>query len=145
MNKRILVVDDEEIQTNIIANILEKENYIVKKAFSAEEALKVLGKNKFQVLLVDLMMPGIGGIGLLKRVKDEGFESNLIIMTAYGTIESAVKAMKEGAFDYITKPFSKDELLINIERAVKAFNLYKQNIQLREEMNFKMFCEHIKP
>ena len=134
MNKRILVVDDEEIQANIISNILEKENYFVKKAYSAEEAMKVLSKNDFHVLLVDLMMPGIGGMGLLKSVKEKGLESSFIIMTAYGTIESAVEAMKEGAFDYITKPFSKDELLINIEKAVKAYNLYKQNIHLREEL-----------
>ncbi|MCK4803753.1 MAG: sigma-54-dependent Fis family transcriptional regulator [Spirochaetes bacterium] len=134
MNKRILVVDDEEIQANIISNILEKENYFVKKAYSAEEAMKVLSKNDFHVLLVDLMMPGIGGMGLLKSVKEKGLESSFIIMTAYGTIESAVEAMKEGAFDYITKPFSKDELLINIEKAVKAYNLYEQNIHLREEL-----------
>ena len=134
MNKRILIVDDEEIQANIISNILEKENYFVKKAYSAEEAMKVLSKNDFHVLLVDLMMPGIGGMGLLKSIKEKGLESSFIIMTAYGTIESAVEAMKEGAFDYITKPFSKDELLINIEKAVKAYNLYKQNIHLREEL-----------
>ena len=134
MNKRILVVDDEEIQANIISNILEKENYFVKKAYSAEEAMKVLSKNDFHVLLVDLMMPGIGGMGLLKSIKEKGLESSFIIMTAYGTIESAVEAMKEGAFDYITKPFSKDELLINIEKAVKAYNLYEQNIHLREEL-----------
>ncbi len=134
MNKRILVVDDEEIQADIISNILEKENYFVKKAYSAEEAMKVLSKNDFHVLLVDLMMPGIGGMGLLKSVKEKGLESSFIIMTAYGTIESAVEAMKEGAFDYITKPFSKDELLINIEKAVKAYNLYEQNIHLREEL-----------
>ncbi|MCK5094429.1 MAG: sigma-54-dependent Fis family transcriptional regulator, partial [Spirochaetes bacterium] len=66
--------------------------------------------------------------------KEKGLESSFIIMTAYGTIESAVEAMKEGAFDYITKPFSKDELLINIEKAVKAYNLYEQNIHLREEL-----------
>lgn len=134
MNKRILVVDDEEIQANIISNILEKENYFVKKAYSAEEAMRVLSKNDFHVLLVDLMMPGIGGMGLLKSIKEKGLESSFIIMTAYGTIESAVEAMKEGAFDYITKPFSKDELLINIEKAVKAYNLYEQNIHLREEL-----------
>jgi len=136
MNKKILVVDDEEIQTNIIADILEKESYIVKKAYSAEEAIKMISKTDFSVLLVDLMMPGMGGMGLLKTVKEKNIGANLIIMTAYGTIETAVTAMKDGAFDYITKPFSTDELLINIEKAVRAYNLYKQNVHLKEELEY---------
>ena len=134
MNRNILVVDDEEIQANIIANILEKEAYKVKKAYSAEEALKSLSSGNFCVLLVDLKMPGIGGIGLLKAVKEKGLSSNLIIMTAHGTIDNAVEAMKAGAFDYIRKPFSKDELLLNVDKAVNSYDLYKQNINLKEEL-----------
>jgi DNA-binding NtrC family response regulator len=136
MNNKILVVDDEEIQANIISNILKNENYIVTKAYSAEEALKLISKEEFSVLLVDLMMPGMGGMGLLKTVKEQNIGLNLIIMTAYGTIETAVEAMKNGAFDYLTKPFSKDELLVNVGKAVKAYNLYKQNENLREELEY---------
>lgn len=134
MNRNILIVDDEEIQANIIADILEKEAYKVGKAYSAEEALKNISKGNFSVLLVDLKMPGIGGIGLLKAIKEKGLSTNLIIMTAYGTIDTAVEAMKAGAFDYIRKPFSKDELLLNIDKAVKSYELYKQNINLKEEL-----------
>ena len=134
MNKKILVVDDEELQANIIAEILEKESYVVKKVYSAEEAIKMVSKNDFSVLLVDLKMPGIGGMGLLKMVKEKNIASNIIIMTAYGTIETAVEAMKNGAFDYITKPFSTDELLLNVDKAVKAHDLFKQNVQLKEEL-----------
>jgi DNA-binding NtrC family response regulator len=134
MNRNILVVDDEEIQANIIADILEKEAYKVKKAYTGEEALKILSKGNFSVLLVDLKMPGIGGIGLLKAVKEKGLTANLIIMTAYGTIDTAVEAMKAGAFDYIRKPFNTDELLLNIDKAVKSYDLYNQNINLREEL-----------
>jgi DNA-binding NtrC family response regulator len=134
MNRNILIVDDEEIQANIIADILEKEAYKVKKAYSAEEALKSISNGNFSVLLVDLKMPGIGGIGLLKAVKEKGLSSNLIIMTAYGTIDTAVEAMKAGAFDYIRKPFNKDELLVNIDKAVKSYDLYKQNINLKDEL-----------
>lgn len=136
MNNKILVVDDEEIQANIISNILKNENYIVTKAYSAEEALKLISKEEFSVLLVDLMMPGMGGMGLLKTVKEQNIGLNLIIMTAYGTIETAVEAMKNGAFDYLTKPFSKDELLVNVGKAAKAYNLYKQNENLREELEY---------
>ncbi|KPJ89427.1 MAG: hypothetical protein AMS17_02090 [Spirochaetes bacterium DG_61] len=134
MYKKILVVDDEEIQANIISDILEKKSYSVKKANSAEEAIKLLTKTEFSVLLVDLKMPGIGGMGLLRAAKERNIASNIIIMTAYGTIETAVEAMKNGAFDYITKPFSTEELLLNVEKAVKTYSLYKQNIQLREEL-----------
>ena len=134
MNRNILVIDDEEAQANIIANILDKEGFSVEKAYSAEEALKSNGKAKFSVMLVDLKMPGMGGLAFLKQIKGQGSNANVIIMTAYGTIETAVEAMKNGAFDYITKPFGKDELLINVERAVNAFNLYRQNIHLKEEL-----------
>jgi len=136
MNRKILVVDDEEIQANIIADILQKERYNVKKAYSAEEAIRIIFKEDFSVLIADLKMPGMGGMGLLKAVKEKGIPTNVIIMTAYGTIETAVKAMKIGAFDYITKPFSKDELLINVERAIHAYNLYFQNVKLKEELEY---------
>jgi DNA-binding NtrC family response regulator len=134
MNKNILVVDDEEIQANIIADILEKEGYKVTRGYSAEEALKITTQVIFSVMLVDLKMPGMGGLGFLKKIKESGIDSNIIIMTAYGTIETAVEAMKSGAYDYISKPFGKDELLINVDKAVKAFNLFKQNVSLKKEL-----------
>jgi DNA-binding NtrC family response regulator len=134
MNKNILVVDDEEIQANIIADILEKEGYKVTRGYSAEEALKVTAQVIFSVMLVDLKMPGMGGLGFLKKIKESGMDTNIIIMTAYGTIETAVEAMKSGAYDYISKPFNKDELLMNVDKAVKAFNLFKQNVSLKKEL-----------
>ncbi len=134
MNKKILVIDDEEIQANIISDILVKEGYDVESGYSAEEALKKAFKDDFSVMLVDLKMPGMGGLEFLKKVKESGIGTNVIIMTAYGTIETAVEAMKGGAFDYISKPFSKDELLVNIEKAVRAFSLFNQNVHLKEEL-----------
>jgi len=134
MKGEILVVEDEETQANIIKSILEDEGYSVDVVFSGEEALKKLRKKNYGVLLVDLKMPGMGGMGLLKKAKEIGIGSNIIIMTAYGTIETAVEAMKNGAFDYITKPFGRDELLVNVEKALKSYNLYFQNIKLREEL-----------
>jgi DNA-binding NtrC family response regulator len=134
MNKSLLIIDDEEAQANIIANILEKEGYDVEKGYSAEEALKTACKNEFSAILIDLKMPGMGGLGFLQQAKDKCLKAKIIIMTAYGTIETAVEAMKNGAFDYITKPFSKDELLINVERAVNSYNIFNQNIQFKEEL-----------
>ena len=134
MNRNILVVDDEELQANIIANILEKEGYRVWKAYSAEEALKIIINEDIGVVLIDMKMPGMGGMGFIKKTKGMGIKSKIIMMTAYGTIETAVEAMKNGAYDYITKPFSKEELLVNIENAVDAFNLEVENRHLKEEL-----------
>ncbi len=142
MNRKILVVDDEEVQANIITNIIQNEGYEVQKAYSAEEALKIASRDDFCVLLADMKMPGIGGMGLLEGAKERGIDAHIIIMTAYGTIETAVEAMKKGAFDYITKPFGKDELLLNVARAVEAFNLLHQNVQLKEEL--KVFYDEQK-
>ena len=133
-NNLVLVIDDEEAQANIISNILRKEGYTVEKVYSAEEGLRRLAKREFSVILVDLKMPGMNGLDFLKSIKEKELESNAIIMTAYGTIETAVEAMRAGAFDYVTKPFSKEELLINLERAIKAYNLYHQNVRLKEQL-----------
>jgi DNA-binding NtrC family response regulator len=134
MNKNILVVDDEEVQADIIAGILEKEGYRVTKGYSAEETLKTALTDDYSVMLVDLKMPGMGGMGFLKKIKERVTASNVIIMTAYGTIETAVEAMKYGAFDYISKPFSKDVLLMNVKKAVQAYDLVHQNVNLKEEL-----------
>lgn len=135
MNRNILVVDDEEIQAGIIADILEKEDYPTERVFSAEEALHKVEKKQYAVILIDLKMPGLGGMGFLDRVGGPDFATRLIIMTAYGTIETAVEAMKKGAFNYITKPFSREELVINVERAVNAFHLADENRSLKETLS----------
>jgi DNA-binding NtrC family response regulator len=134
MIKKVLVIDDEEAQANIIVHILESEGYDVEKAYSAEDGLRVASKREFGIMLVDLKMPGIGGLQFLKRIKEQWPNTNVIIMTAYGTIETAVEAMKAGAFDYVTKPFGKEELLINVDRAMKASNLQHQNVGLKQEL-----------
>ncbi len=141
MNKDLLVIDDEEIQADIIADILQKEGYTVDKAYSAEEGLKLSRKKEYSAMLVDQKMPGIGGLGLLNAAVEEGIRARIIIMTAYGTIENAVAAMKRGAFDYITKPFNKDELLINVNRAVDAYNLLSQNVMMKEELS-QIYDDH---
>ena len=134
MNRSVLVVDDEELQANIIASILEKEDYRVQKAYSSEEALKLVDEVEFSVILIDMKMPGIGGMGFIKKAKELGIKSNIIMMTAYGTIETAVEAMKNGAFDYITKPFGKDELIVNVKKAIDAYNIRIENKMLKDQL-----------
>jgi DNA-binding NtrC family response regulator len=135
MQNKVLVVDDEEIQANIIRDILVKEGFYVEKVYSAEEALSHMQKHEFDIVLVDLKMPGMGGISFLEEVKRKEAGAKVIIMTAYGTVETAVSAMKKGAFDYITKPFSREELVITVERAADAHKLFLENVHLKETLS----------
>jgi DNA-binding NtrC family response regulator len=134
MKNRVLVVDDEEVQAGIIADILTKQGYATDQRYSAEEALQSCSRERYGVILIDMKMPGMGGLGFLEQAVQLGLDSKIIIMTAYGTIENAVEAMRKGAFDYITKPFSSEELLIHVQRGFDAYKLADQNKALRETL-----------
>lgn len=131
MNK-ILVVDDEKLICDMLKAELEKNNYDVTVVNSAKEAIKAIEHTNFDIVLLDLMLPKITGLDLLVLIKERSPETVVIIITAYGSAESAVKAMKLGAFDYITKPFSMEELLVVIKKAeeyskkLKEINYYKR-------------------
>ena len=130
----ILVVDDEPLQRDILKTILDDEGYETHTAPSAEEALRIVKEVKPDVVLTDLRMEGMDGIELIENLPKEPFEPPAIVMTAYGTISSAVEAIKKGAFDYLTKPLDKDVLLIMIKRAVEKTELLKENIQLQQAL-----------
>ncbi|MDH4230789.1 MAG: sigma-54 dependent transcriptional regulator [Nitrospirota bacterium] len=130
----ILVVDDEPLQRDILKTILDDAGYETYTAASGEEALKILKKYHPDVLLTDLKMDGMDGIELIESIPDDAFTPTTIIMTAHGTITSAVEAMKKGAFDYLTKPLNKDSLLLTIQRAVERTELMKENRQLQKEL-----------
>jgi DNA-binding NtrC family response regulator len=130
----VLVVDDEPLQRDILKTILEGEGYETHTASSGEEALKVIDKFRPEVILTDLKMEGMDGIELIGRVPRDPFEPSMIVMTAHGTISSAVEAMKKGAMDYLTKPLDKDALLMTVQRAAERAELLKENIQLHKEL-----------
>ncbi|RPI36035.1 MAG: sigma-54-dependent Fis family transcriptional regulator [Nitrospiraceae bacterium] len=130
----ILVVDDEPLQREILKTILDDAGYETYTASSGEEALKTLKKYHPDVLLTDLKMDGMDGIELLESVPLDAFTPTMIIMTAHGTITSAVEAIKKGAFDYLTKPLNKDSLLLTVQRAVERMELMKENRQLHKEL-----------
>lgn len=130
----ILVVDDEPLQREILKTILDDAGYETYTAASGEEALKILKKYPPDVLLTDLKMEGIDGIELIESIPADAYTPTMIIMTAHGTITSAVEAIKKGAFDYLTKPLSKDSLLLTIQRAVERSELMKENRQLHKEL-----------
>ncbi|HSB32575.1 MAG TPA: sigma-54 dependent transcriptional regulator [Candidatus Sulfobium mesophilum] len=145
----VLVVDDEPLQRDILKTILEDEGYETYTASSGEEALKVITKYYPDVVLTDLKMEGMDGIELIEAVSKlelparDGLGSTMIIMTAHGTISSVVAAMKKGAFDYLTKPLSKDSLIMTVKRAAEHTELIRENLQLHRELYDRFRIEGI--
>ena len=133
--ERILVVDDDPNIREACVEYLKMNRYSVDESKNGEECLRQLKQDYYQIILTDLMMPGIDGIGVLKAVKKEYPQSDVIIMTAYGTIENAVEAMKLGAYDYITKPFKIDELGMLIDRCLEKQRLAREVDELKEVVN----------
>lgn len=139
----ILVVDDEPLQRDILKTILGDEGYETYTAASGEEALTLSKKYNPDVILTDLKMEGMDGIELIESIPKEPVEPTMIIMTAHGTISSAVEALKKGAFDYLTKPLNKDSLLLTVRRAVERAELLKENLQLQKALYDRFKIEGI--
>jgi len=133
----ILIIDDDESVRDSLADFLKENGYLVTTATNGHEGLELLKSEKFDVFLVDLVMPGMGGLDLLKKVSEMNITTPAIIITAFGTVQTAVEAMKIGAFDYVTKPFVLDELLIIIDRAISISRLKKENILLKKHLKRK--------
>jgi DNA-binding NtrC family response regulator len=129
---RVLVVDDEDAQREIIADVLLRAHYEVDQASGAKEAVEFLKRNGLDLIITDLKMLDGTGIDVLNEAKQFSPETEVIVMTAYGSIESAVEAMRKGAYDYITKPFDKGVLLVSVQRALEHRQLRQENLQLRE-------------
>jgi len=132
MKPRILVAEDDGVQRDVIIDILAGAGYAVAGAATAQEALEALRNETVDLLITDLRMPGMDGLELLRQTKGLRPEIETVVMTAYATVETAVTAMKEGACDYLAKPFDKDELLVVVAKAVERGALRSQNRQLRE-------------
>jgi len=130
----ILVVDDERSQREILDTILSKEGYRVATVSGGEEALEHLASEVYDIVLTDLKMRGISGQVLLERVHHLNPEQCVIMMTAHGSVDSAVEAMKKGAFDYLEKPLEKDELLLTLRRAVENISLRRENLRLHKKL-----------
>src|SRR3990170_4076076 len=139
----VLVVDDEPLQREILKTILDDEGYETYTASSGEEGLKIVNKLHPDVVLTDLKMEDMEGIEFIESIPREPFEPSMIVMTAYGTISSAVEAMKKGAFDYLTKPLNKNTLLLTVKRAAERASLLKENLQLQKALYDKFNIEGI--
>ncbi|HEY7914869.1 MAG TPA: sigma-54 dependent transcriptional regulator, partial [Blastocatellia bacterium] len=135
---RILIVDDEDIVRQSLAGWFGEEGYVTDVAQSGKEALEKLASARWDIFLLDIRMPGMDGLELQRRIKESHPESTIIIMTAYASVETAVEAMKQGAYDYIVKPFDPDDLEHIIRNAIERKRLVAENAQLKnkiEELN----------
>jgi DNA-binding NtrC family response regulator len=134
MNRQILIVDDEMDMLQLLKRSLEPDlNCKVETALSGEQALKLLERKIFDLVLADIKMPGMDGLELLELIKRENPDLTVVMMTGHGDIDMAVKAMKSGAYDFITKPFDHDALLLRLEKALERSSLLMENIRLQEE------------
>jgi DNA-binding NtrC family response regulator len=141
MSGKVLIVDDEKLMRISLESQLKKEGYIVKSVDNALDGLKMVKSEEYDVVVTDLRLSGMNGIDFLKETKKYNQEIIVVIMTAYGTLESAVSAIKEGAYDYIAKPFSTDELIIKLQRALHHKNTVAEVNRLRGEIQAEFdFC-----
>jgi DNA-binding NtrC family response regulator len=141
--ERILVVDDEELNRDLLQQILDREGYEVAIAANGQEALALLRQEPFHVVLTDLKMPGMTGVEVIRELKMLAPSTMGIIHTAYGSVETAVEAMKAGAYDYVTKPVRRDELLVVIQRALEFQHLHHENVSLRKQLKAKYKFDNI--
>ena len=139
--ERLLVIEDDETVRDVLRSFLGEKNFEVTLAQNGEAGLEMVRAGKFDLILTDLVMPGITGMDVLKEVTAAKISIPVIVMTAFGTVQTAVEAMRHGAFDYITKPFNLDELMIVLEKALSVSKLQKENVmlklQLKKKYNFK--------
>jgi len=141
--ERILIVDDEEQMRELLTKVLEKNGYQVTAAGDGTQALALLEKEPVDLVVTDVRMPGLGGMEALKAIKELNPDIVVIIMTAFGSIDQAVQAVKEGAYDYINKPFKIDEMLLTIRKALDERRLRHEVSVLRHELRTRYHFENL--
>ena len=134
MSKSILIVEDEKILRISLTDALKAEGYIVLAVADGNEALAAIGEGDFSLVITDIRLPGASGVDILRKSLTESPLTPVIMMTAYGTIKDAVSAIQAGAFDYITKPFDLDELLVTVAKALEVQSITEENIRLKKEL-----------
>lgn len=143
LDRKILIVEDDSLVQAFLKETLQRLNIVVETASSGEEALEKISSNNFDLVLSDIRMPTISGMEVLKKVKETTPDTKVVMMTAFGTVENAVEAMKLGAFDYIMKPFSADEIEIIVKKALDYQRLLEENRRLRLQLAGRYKFENI--
>lgn len=140
---KILLVDDEPSILSVLSTLLKAENYEVTPALGGEKAKEILESQQFDLMLSDIRMSPLNGIDLLKLVHEQYPQMSVIMLTAYGSVETAIEALKLGAFDYVTKPFKVDELLITVQRALEYRQAISENQDLKARLETRYHLENI--
>jgi len=139
----VLIIDDEPLMRLSMMDALKAVGYEVQDASNGDEGIERLQANHYDLVITDLRMPGSDGLQVVQACKERSPDTEVIVITAHGSVGTAVQAMKLGAYDYITKPFSMDELLLTVDRATKVVALRKENTALRQELEGKFSFEGI--
>jgi len=135
MAEKLLIVDDEPDMLKLLGMIIrDKTPYETITTNNPTEALDLVKKGGYDLVITDLKMPGLDGVEMLEAVKKYDADIPVIIMTAYGTVETAEESLSKGAFDFITKPFRKEQILFTIEKALKWLRLQRENQKLKEQL-----------
>src|SRR4051812_17932183 len=140
---RILVVDDEKVIRDMLADFLGMEGYVVRTAEDGTSALGELEKGHYDLVISDLKMPRMGGIQLLDAIGKTAPDALTVIMTGFGTVETAIDAMKRGAYDYVLKPFKLDEVVHVVQRGIEKQRMTAENLRLREALSLYKVSEAI--
>ncbi|MDT8441890.1 MAG: sigma-54 dependent transcriptional regulator [Desulfuromonadales bacterium] len=140
---RILLIDDEPGSRDGLNLLLKQNGYLVEAVAAGEAALTLLKTERYDVIITDLFLPGVSGIDILKQVKEMSLPCSVILITGHGSAETAVEAMKEGAFDYITKPVNFAKLKILVNKAVEKSRLVAENLYLRQQLRGKYTFDNI--
>ena len=139
----ILVIDDEENMRYMLQLTLENEGYSVSAAEDGHEGIRLFGRQHFDFVICDVKMPGISGLDVLRAVMQTAPHTPVIMISAYGTIEAAIEAMKQGAYDYVMKPFKQDEMLLTLKKAEEREHLRRENHLLRQQVEKQYRFENI--
>jgi DNA-binding NtrC family response regulator len=139
----ILIVDDEEILQDILTVLIRKEGHNPLSAGTGEEALEILAREEVDLILLDLMLPGMHGSQVLREIRRQDPDSVVVVITAYSSIESAIEAMKDGAFHYIPKPFKNEEVLLTVRKGLEQRRLTRENRSLREQLRQRFAFDNI--
>ncbi len=140
---RVLVVDDEKVIREILSEFLTMEGYVVRSVEDGEDALTELRLRPYDMVISDLKMPKVGGLQLLEKISEEKLDVLTVIMTGFGTVETAIEAMKKGAYDYILKPFKVEEVVHVVQRGLERQALQAENVRLREALTLYSVSEAI--
>ena len=140
---RILVVDDEKVIREILSDFLTMEGYLVRTVEDGSAALKELGRRSYNLVISDLKMPNMGGLELIEKITEAALPVLTVIMTGFGTVETAIDAMKKGAYDYVLKPFKVEEVVHIVQRGLDRQRLQDENIRLKDALSIYRISEAI--